>query len=426
MSLLNKGMENPASTWITPTDAQQPKLPLREGIALIIGVLLWLGSYLGMVGVLVPARIAEIDPEAKATALAAMSAIAMVVSTLANILEGAWSDRTRSRFGRRTPWLWFGSIGAAISIYFWGTANSITAIIAWDAIYMIFLNAIVAPLIAVLSDRVAPRHRGTISSMYAIGLSVGNYGGQILASFFIGVNEYYGVLLMAILALLSGPISSIFLREKSTINMPVERLTLKNLADNFAFPLRDCRDYYLALFGKLFVVSAQFTVSGYQLYILTDYILLEKTDAASYIGYISSIIMISSIILSLVSGPIADRMHWRKWPVVLASLLIAIACIVPSFNKEAYMMLVYAVIAGIGYGIFSSLDQALNIDVLPSQKTAAKDLGILNIANNGGQVIGPVLSSIIIAYLGYGYVFHLGFALAFLGALMLAMIKKVK
>ena len=426
LGFLNKGEAAPASNWTTPTNEEQKKLPLMEGIAMVVGVFLWLGSYLGMVGVLVPARIAEIDPDAKATALAAMSAIAMVVSTIANILEGAWSDRTRSRFGRRTPWLYFGSIGAAISIYFWGTADSITAIIAWDAIFMIFLNAIVAPLIAVLSDRVAPRHRGTISSMYAIGLSVGNYGGQILASFFIGVNEYYGVLLMALMALLSGPLSSVFLREKSTIGMPVEKLTLKNLSDNFAFPLKDCRDYYLALIGKLCVVSAQFTVSGYQLYILTDYIKLSNEESAGYIGIISTILMVMSIVLSLFSGPIADKFHWRKWPVVIASLLMSVGCIIPSFAPEAWLMLVYAAVAGVGYGIFSSLDQALNIDVLPNEKTAAKDLGILNIANNGGQVVGPVLSGIIIATLGYGYVFHLGCALALIGAILLAMIKKVK
>ena len=396
-----------ATNWTTPTDAQQPKLPLMEGIALVVGVLLWLGSYLGMVGVLVPARIAEIDPDSKATAFAMMSAIAMVVSTITNIIEGALSDRTRSRFGLRTPWLYFGSIGAAISIYFWGTADSIAAIIAWDAIYMIFLNAIVAPLIAVLSDRVAPRHRGTISSMYAIGMSAGNYGGQILASFFIGVNEYYGVLLMALMALLSGPLSSIFLREKSTIGMPVQKLTAKNISENFAFPLHDCRDYYLALFGKLCIVSAQFTVSGYLLYILTDYIKLDEKTSATYIGYVSAIMMITAIVLSLISGPIADKMLWRKWPVVISAFLMALGCIIPSFAPLPSLMLVYALIAGIGYGIFSSLDQALNIDVLPNQTTAAKDLGILNIANNGGQVLGPVFSSMIIAALGYDYVFHL-------------------
>ena len=208
--------------------------------------------------------------------------------------------------------------------------------------------------------------------------------------------------------------------------MPVQKLTAKNISENFAFPLHDCRDYYLALFGKLCIVSAQFTVSGYLLYILTDYIKLDEKTSATYIGYVSAIMMITAIVLSLISGPIADKMHWRKWPVVISAFLMALGCIIPSFAPLPSLMLVYALIAGIGYGIFSSLDQALNIDVLPNQTTAAKDLGILNIANNGGQVLGPVFSSMIIAALGYDYVFHLGCGLALIGGIMLMLIKKVK
>lgn len=230
---------------------------------------------------------------------------------------------------------------------------------------------------------------------------------------------------MAIMVLLSGPLCSLVLREKSTIGMPVERMTLANFLDNFAFPRQDCRDFYLALIGKTFIVSAQFTVAGYQLYILTDYIKLDKADTASYISYISIILMVFSLGLSLLSGPIADKLHWRKWPVVVASLMIGIGCLIPSIAPEPYLMLVYAVVAGIGYGIFTSLDQALNIDVLPNAQRAAKDLGILNIANNGGQVLGPIVTSAVIGLLGYDYVFHLGFILAALGALLLALIKKV-
>lgn len=415
----------PASNYTTPTDAEQTKTPIAVSIALVIGVFLWLGSYLGMVGVLIPARIAEIDPEAKATAFATMSAIAMVVSTIANILEGAWSDRTRSRFGRRTPWLYFGSIGAAVCTFFWGTATTIWGIIIWDAIYMIFLNAIVAPMVAILCDRVAPRHRGTLSSVYAVGMSGGNYGGQIIASFFLGFNISNGVVVMAIMVLLSGPLCSLILKEKSTIGMPVERMTMANFLDNFAFPRKDCRDFYLALLGKTFIGSAQFTVAGYQLYILTDYIKLDKLETASYISYISIILMVFSLSLSLLSGPIADRLHWRKWPVVAASLMIGVGCLIPSIAPEPHLMLVYAVVAGIGYGIFTSLDQALNIDVLPDAKRAAKDLGILNIANNACQVLGPIITSFVIGIWGYDYVFYLGFILAIIGAILLAIIKKV-
>lgn len=414
------------ANYAPPSDAKQLKLPLLTGIGLVLGVLLWLGSYMGMIAVLIPARIAEIDPDNKASIFATMSAIAMVVSTIANVLEGAWSDRTCSRWGRRTPWICFGSVGAAICTYFWGMAESTAAIIMWDAIYMIFLNAIVAPMVAVLSDKIAPRHRGTISSMYAIGMSAGVYGGQIVSSWFIGVNIEAGVILMAILVLLSGPVAALIIREKSTVGMPVQRLTMQNILDNFAFPIKDCRDFYLALFGKLCVVSAQFTVGGYQLYILTDYIHLADTDAARYISYISVLLMVFSLSFAFISGPIADRLHVRKWPVVIASCLMAIGCIIPSFAPQAYLMLVYAVISGIGYGLFSSMDQALNIEVLPNEKTAAKDLGILNIANNGGQVFGPILSSTVIAFAGYDYVFHLGFGMAMVGAILLVMIKRVR
>lgn len=426
MVFWNSGKAADPANYAPPSDAKQLKLPLLTGIGLVLGVLLWLGSYMGMVAVLIPARIAEIDPENKAAIFATMSAIAMVVSTIANVLEGAWSDRTCSRWGRRTPWICFGSVGAAICTYFWGTSESTTAIIMWDSIYMIFLNAIVAPMIAVLSDQVAPRHRGTISSMYAIGMSAGVYGGQIVSSWFIGVNITSGVILMAILVLLSGPVAALVIREKSTVGMPVQRLTMQNFLDNFAFPLKECRDFYLALFGKLCVVSAQFTVGGYQLYILTDYMKLADTDAARYISYISMILMLFSLSFAFISGPIADRLQLRKWPVVIASILMGIGCIIPSFAHQAYLMLVYAVISGIGYGMFSSMDQALNIEVLPNDKTAAKDLGILNIANNGGQVLGPILSSAVIAAVGYDYVFHLGFGLAVFGGILLVMIKRVR
>lgn len=426
LNFWNSGKPADPANYAPPSDAKQLKLPIVTGIGLVLGVFLWLASYMGMVAVLVPARIAEIDPGSKASVFATMSAIAMVVSTIANVLEGAWSDRTRSRWGRRTPWICFGSIGAAICTYFWGTAESTTAIIMWDAIYMIFLNAIVAPMIAILSDQVAPRHRGTISSMYAIGMSAGVYGGQIMSSWFIVSDLTYGVLLMSLLVLLSGPVTALVVREKSTVGMPIQRLTMQNFLDNFAFPLKDCRDFYLALIGKLCVVSTQFTVGGYQLYILTDYIKLNDNDAASYISYISILLMVFSLSFAFISGPIADKLHLRKWPVVAASLMMGIGCIIPSFAPHAYLMLVYAVISGMGYGMFSSMDQALNIDVLPNEKTAAKDLGILNIANNGGQVIGPILTSSVIAFGGYDYVFHLGFGLAMFGALLLALIKRVR
>ena len=58
-------------------------------------------------------------------------------------------------------------------------------------------------------------------------------------------------------------------------------------------------------------------------------------------------------------------------------------------------------IAGIGIGIYLAVDQALMTQVLPNSADAGKDLGVLNVAQAGGQVIAPLAASLIIGLLGY-------------------------
>ena len=413
------------AAWVTPQNNQQLKVPLRVGFAMAVGVILWVGSYLGLVGVLIPAKIAEIAPGQKATIVAVMSAVAMVISTIANILEGALSDRTRSRLGRRTPWLLFGSAGSFAVILVWGQVTTVAGIIICAGVYQLFLNALVAPLIAVLADRVAPRHRGTISSMYAVGNSTGVYGGQIIAASFL-TSSYTGFIVMACMALASGPVAALIMREGSSKGMSVAPITKTTLFQQFAFPLHNARDYYLALFGKLFIMTSKFVIAGYQLYILTDYMVLNATEAASYIKYVSSILLISSVVLAIFSGPLADKLQLRKWPVVIAGIIIALGCFLPSLAPDPRLMVAYALVAGIGMGIFTSVDQALNIEVLPDPRNAAKDLGVLNIANNGGQILGPVIAGVMINFVGYHAIFIGASVAALFGAFLISLIRKVK
>lgn len=411
--------------WQTPNNEQQKKLPVRTAIALAVGVVLWLGPYLGLVGVLVPQQVARINPDEKANIIAIMSTFAMIVSTIANIVEGALSDRTRSRWGRRTPWIVVGAIGTAICILFWGKSVTAWQVILSDCVYMIFLNMIVAPLIAVIADRTSPKYRGTISSVYALGSAAGQYGGQAFASLFLPV-PYTGFIVMAVLTALSGPVAALILKEKSTKEMPVEKVTISNFSQNFAFPTEGARDFYLALFGKLAMQTASFAISGYQLYILTDYIKLHGGKLQNYVTMISMILMVTAITLCIFAGPLSDKIGKRKTPVIIAGGLIAVGSLVPMIATKPWVMLVYAAIVGVGMGMYNSVDQALNIEVLPDPKTAAKDLGLLNMANNGGQVFGPIFSATIIGLIGYRGIFPLACAMAIIGSILIVFIKKVK
>jgi MFS family permease len=48
-------------------------------------------------------------------------------------------------------------------------------------------------------------------------------------------------------------------------------------------------------------------------------------------------------------------------------------------------------------GAYWAVDVALVVQLLPNKATQAKDLGILNLANTGGQIVAPAVSAIIVA-----------------------------
>jgi len=69
-------------------------------------------------------------------------------------------------------------------------------------------------------------------------------------------------------------------------------------------------------------------------------------------------------------------------------------------------------ISGLGFGVYTAVDLALVVDVLPNQDTAAKDLGVLNFAGALPFSIAPALAPTILAVGGGSY----GALYAFAGA----------
>jgi MFS family permease len=70
-------------------------------------------------------------------------------------------------------------------------------------------------------------------------------------------------------------------------------------------------------------------------------------------------------------------------------------------------MYVYAVLIGLGYGAFMSVDLALMTQVLPvrenSEDAVGKDLGLLSTAINIPQILSPVLAAWLLSITGQDY-----------------------
>lgn len=377
--------------------------------------------------VLLPARFNTLGIGQGETILGTMNSIGIIFALISNVIFGALSDASHSRFGKRTPWIIIGGPIAGIGFYLTSISPTLVTIVASWSLLQVGLNCMLAPCVAILSDRIPQKYRGTMSAFYGAGQIVGQSLGTIIGSAFIKTPTV-GFTIGTICWFLCG-VGTVLLipRELPSKTTENERFSLKQVIVQFRPPTQGAGDFYKALIGRLMMIFGYNMIVGYQLYICMKYIKQSDTVAASTVSTMAVITMFVSLAVSLLSGPLSDRIGKRKVPVFVSSVIIAVGIAVPWLWPTKVSMMIYAAVMGLGYGIYMAVDQALNVDVLPNPDEAGKDLGILNLANTLGQVIAPIVtSSIVVATGGYFLVFPVAMAAVIIGAVVIMFIKKVQ
>jgi Na+/melibiose symporter-like transporter len=90
-----------------PDDGARPKEPVRASF-IAAYTLAQVGAFVSfqpLLQVLLPLKAEAIDHASKAVVLSQVAFWGAIVASVANLLAGAISDRTTSRFGRRRPWM---------------------------------------------------------------------------------------------------------------------------------------------------------------------------------------------------------------------------------------------------------------------------------------------------------------------------------
>ncbi|ETJ02922.1 MAG: Major facilitator transporter [Actinomyces urogenitalis DORA_12] len=128
----------------------------------------------------------------------------------------------------------------------------------------------------------------------------------------------------------------------------------------------------------------------------------------------------------MIGGVWSDKVGRRKPFVIAASIVTGLASLDLALTQNWVGAVVGAVILGIGFGAFTSVDFALVTQVLPSSGDAARDLGIINIASAGAQVLAPVLAAPVVTHLGgYTTLYVMAAVVCLLGAACVLRIRNV-
>jgi len=375
--------------------------------------------YTGVAGVLLPLQIERIDPADKVANLGLVAGVAAIFATVFNPVAGALSDRS----GRRNPWILGAGLAAIAAMALLGSVNTVLLVaIAW-CLGQAVMNVYQAALTSVVPDRVPVERRGIASAAVGLGLPVGSVSGVLIASVFA---EHFrtGYLVLGTLVAVAAVLFTSGAREQRrqvTASVPWrEQVTV------FLNVLRE-HDFRWAFIGRALLVLGYFAVVGYKLYILQDHTRLpEGLDPADGVAVLATISAVTMAFSTVVGGVLSDRLNRRKLFVALSAALAAAAQMIPVISPTWPGMMAFAAVNGLAFGCFMAVDTALVTMVLPKAEDAARDMGVLNIANAGPQILGPFVASAVVSLGGYTALFVVGAVLSVLGALAVAPIRSVR
>ncbi|MFT4228192.1 MFS transporter [Micropruina sp.] len=396
--------------------------------SLMIGFFLIFVCYASVGAVFLPAALSELDEANKENNLAAIMSLTAVFTMFVQPIVGAVSDRTRSRFGRRTPWMVLGGLSGGTIVILMQFANTFAYLAICAILVQVLLNIMQGPISTIIADRVSFNHRAFGSSWVGVGQALGISGGMALAGNLInqmGVGYTLFGSTMIVVTLLFVVLN----KDKDSTGLVRDAFSWKEFGLGFVRPLnfRKHPDFVWAFGGRFFMVLGYQAIQAYGLYILTDYIGLPITDAGQVLGIMSILTMITMMISTVLFGRLSDSTGRRKIFVFGSSALMAIAIAVPMVVPTTMSMYIYAFLVGIGYGAYTSVDLALMIDVLPSSGTIGKDLGVLNLASNIPQILVPILAAFLITLFGnYVVIFVYAIVGVIVSSLLVFPIKSVK
>jgi MFS family permease len=350
-----------------------------------------------------------------------------LLSLFANPLFGKLSDRTSSRHGMRRPWMIVGVVGGSLGVLVVALAPDVPVVLVGWCIAQVLYNAALAALVAVLPDQVPVAQRGRVAGVLGVCLPVASVAGTFVVQLFTG-NEIamfmapcaIGVLLVVVFA------ARLQDRRLSPADRPA--WSLRELANTFYVSPRQHPDFAWAFVSRFLFVLAYAFLATYQAYYLLDHLGSAESEVPRQIFLGTLAMSVVVVAASLLGGALSDRVGRRKIFVCTASFVFGVALAVVAAAGSFNGFLVGMAIAGLGFGTYMAVDLALVADVLPSPDSAAKDLGVMNIAGALPSSVAPAIAPVVLAISNgsYAALYAVAGACAIIGAMAILPVKRVR
>lgn len=362
-----------------------------------------------------------------------MVGLSAAVGLIMNFTWGIVSDNTRSKYGRRRPFLLF-SIFAGIGMILAAFSNNYILLIIFDVLLIgITANAVSVASRALIPDVVELEKRGRANGIVQavsyigliFGLAIFLLFGDALGSTNKAIALFSHIIVLTlggVVYLASGIIGFAFIKEKPVSELPPKKkftTELKELVDISL--LKDQKNFF-----KVILASSVYQTGIGTVMALLFPLLLSSTFPFGMLDLLIAIAIgfIFLILCVIFLGRIADKYGRKKFlPLIILLISIAFFFIPLSIYSANFILFIIATpFLLIGLLGLNTIINAWAQDTLPEGKKG-QFYGIFNITLTIPQIIGGFVGGLISVTFGRPYIF-IGGAIFFLISIPLFLIVK--
>jgi MFS family permease len=344
-------------------------------------------------------------------ALASVFSSGALVALIVMPLAGAASDHSRSRFGRRRPFVLAGALLNAIALLVFAGSPSLGWLIAAYAFVQFANNLGGSAYSGLIPDLVPPEQRGAASGFMGLMTMLGTIAGSVTAGILLERGLRLPLYLTVIAVLFVTTAVTLWkVRERPRPEGPP--FDLPAVLRGFRIDPRRHPDFAWLFGSRLATLMGFYTLLAFLQFFLKDVLRVPNFTEAT--GWVTAAVVGGALGSAFAAGWLSDRTG-RRGIASAAGALMGAMCLVFLAAPSLGFLLGLGVVFGLGYGAFLSVEWALATDVLPERGQAAKYLGIWGISATLPQVIGPMMGGLLLdpfnrlgSNLGYTVLFVIG------------------
>jgi MFS family permease len=394
-----------------------------------------------------------VGPHDKGKALSLLEGIGTVMAVVWQPMMGAVSDRSRSRFGRRRPFLLAGTVGDVLFLTGLALSGSYWLLVIFYFLLQTASNTAQGPYQGMMPDVVPEDQRGTASGYYGIANLVGTLFGTVVAGLILAhagrpaaVGSILALLLVTML------VTVLFVPDRTPPALERFRSPREVLWATFTTPLRYPNFLWL-MTSRLLILMGIVGIQSFTLFYFSDTFFHgdnRATTAAT--TAVVGLVVLLAIAVTWPAARISDRIG-RRPLILIGGAVAGLGVLVLIFGGYRWMpmailtplaallglpelvaqTLAAGLLIGAGLGAFLSVDWAFITDVIPVDQ-AGLFFGFSNIATAGSGIIARFVAGFLLDHFnagppilrlpgGYPVIFGLFFCWLLVGTVLILKVK---